>query len=350
MAFRVRGTTLPDREFRTLVIDGDQIHVDDSSTAELVSDGGWILPGLVDVHTHPGSDKPNTEYSDANLRRNLLEHRDAGVLLVRVPGSVERMPDWVHEDPDLPRVQSAGQWLCQEGDVFFEGAGRRVPLDRLASAAVEEATATSGWCKIIGDWGPADPAVPVEVLTDVVTAVHAAGGRVAVHAQTPNGCRNAVLSGADSLEHGMHLDLGLLEQMAAQGTVLVPTLYGFVDTIEPLRAQEPSARRDWLLAGCEELSAITRAAHEAGVTVLAGSDDVPFGRITKEIDALIAAGLPMDVAVGAASWTARDWLGLSGKISDGTAADLVFYDEDPLVNPGVLGQPKRIILKGRVVT
>ena len=33
MAFRVRGTTLPDREFRTLVIDGDQVRVDDSSTA-----------------------------------------------------------------------------------------------------------------------------------------------------------------------------------------------------------------------------------------------------------------------------------------------------------------------------
>jgi imidazolonepropionase-like amidohydrolase len=349
MAIRVRGTTLPDGEVRTLVIDGDRMHVDDGSTAELVSDGGWILPGLVDVHTHPGSDTPDSEYSDANLRRNLIEHRDAGVLLVRVPGSVEHMPEWVHEDPDLPRVQSAGNWLCQEG-TFYEGAGRRVPLDQLAKAAVEEATAMSGWCKIIGDWRPSDPAVPVEVLTDVVTAVHAAGGRVAVHAQTEPGCRNAVLAGADSLEHGMHLDLSLLDQMAAQGTVLVPTLYGFVEMIEHLRTLEPSVNRDWMLTGCEGLGAIALAAHEAGVTVLAGSDGVPFGGITDEIDALLAAGLPTDVAVGGASWTARDWLGLSGGFADGTAADLVFYDEDPLVNPGVLGHPKRIILKGRVVT
>lgn len=349
MAFRVRGTTLPDREFRTLVIDGDRLHVDDSSTAELVSDGGWILPGLVDVHTHPGSDTPNSGYSEANLRRNLIEQRDAGVLLCRVPGSVERMPGWVHEDPDLPRVQSAGNWLCQDG-TFYEGAGRHVPPERLVEAAVEEATAAPGWCKIIGDWRPSDPVFGADVLTDVVTAVHAVGGRVAVHAQTPAGCRNAVLAGADSLEHGMHLDLDLLDRMVAQGTVLVPTLYGFVELIEGLRAMEPSENRDWMLTGCEGLPAITRAAHEAGVTVLAGTDGVPFGGITDEIGSLVDAGLPVDVAVGAASWTARDWLGLSGDFADGTAADLVLYDVDPLVNPGVLGHPKRIILKGRVVT
>jgi imidazolonepropionase-like amidohydrolase len=349
MAFRVRGTTLPDHEFRTLVIDGDQVRVDDSSTAELVSDGGWSLPGLVDVHTHPGSDEPTGEYSEANLRRNLLEHRDAGVLLVRVPGSVERMPDWVHDDPDLPRVQSAGNWLCQEG-TFYEGAGRRVPLDRLAEAAVEEVQASAGWCKIIGDWFPPDPVVPVEVLTEVVTEVHAAGGRVAVHAQSEPGCRNAVLAGADSLEHGMHLDLGLLDQMAAQGTVLVPTMYRVMELAKWLHSQERNAIRDWLRAGCAEHPAVLRAAHQAGVTVLAGTDGLPFGGITEEVDALVAAGLPVDVAVGAASWTARDWLGLSNGFVGETAADLVFYDEDPLVNPSVLGRPKRIILKGRVVT
>lgn len=348
MAFRVRGTTLPDREFRTLVIDGDQVRVDDSSTAELVSDGGWILPGLVDVHTHPGSDEPNSEYSEANLRRNLLEHRDAGVLLVRVPGSVERLPDWVHEDPDLPRVQSAGNWLCQEG-TFYEGAGRRVPLDQLAEAAVEEATAASGWCKIIGDWLPRDSVVPVEALTKVVEAVHSAGGRVAVHAQTEQGCRNAVNAGADSLEHGMHMDLGLLDQMAAQGTALVPTLTTFSKIPALTAAREPSEFVDWAISGWNGQLPTARAAYEAGVTVLAGTDSVPFGKVATEVSWLIKAGIPAGVAVGAASWTARDWLGLSGRISADSPADLVIYDEDPCLNPGVLACPKRIILKGRVV-
>ncbi len=348
MAFRVRGTTLPDREHRTLVIDGDRLHVDERSTVELVSDGGWILPGLVDAHTHPGSEQPNSEYSDANLRQHLLDHRDAGVLLVRAPGSVEHVPAWVDEDPDLPRMHSAGHWLVQPG-TFFEGAGRKVTHDELVTAAVEEATASSGWCKVVGDWRPGDPVVPVEVLTELVTAVHAIGGRVAVHAQTEAGCHNAVMAGADSLEHGMHLDPSLLDRMAAQGTALVPTLTTFSKMSATVAKLERSALGDWLLAGWAGLAPTTLAAHEAGVTVLAGTDSVPFGEITSEVDWLLTAGLPAEVAVGAASWTAREWLGLPGRISDGVPADLVIYEEDPLVNPGVLAHPKRIILKGRVV-
>ncbi|WP_405680563.1 hypothetical protein [Streptomyces sp. NBC_01238] len=69
-----------------------------------------------------------------------------------------------------------------------------------------------------------EPAVPLALLTSVVEAVHAAGGKVAVHCQTAEGTRNAVLAGADSLEHGMHLDPALLDRMAAQGTAFVPTL------------------------------------------------------------------------------------------------------------------------------
>lgn len=60
------------------------------------------------------------------------------------------------------------------------------------------------------------------------------------------------------------------------------------------------------------------------------------------------AGLPVEEAIGAASWTARDWLGLPGLI-DGAPADLVAYGQDPTAEPGVLGQPKRVILRGRIV-
>ncbi|HEY4018022.1 MAG TPA: amidohydrolase family protein [Pseudonocardiaceae bacterium] len=348
MSFRVRGTTLPDRQTRTLVIDGDRLHIDENSAVELISDGGWILPGLVDAHTHPGSDKPNTEFTESNLRKNLIDHRDAGVLLVRAPGSPERLPAWTEEDPELPRVRSAGNWLIQPG-TFYSGSGRAVTGEALVAAAVEEARASSGWCKIVGDWMPSDPAVPVEVLTDVVRAVHAIGGRVAVHAQTAVGCHNAVMAGADSLEHGLHLDLGLLDRMAAQGTALVPTLTAFSKVPELVDAQVPSEVLDWLMTGWAGQLPTARAAYEAGVTVLAGTDGLPFGNIATEVDWLLKAGLPPEVAVGAASWTARDWLGLPRRISDGVLADLVIYDEDPVFTPGVLTHPKRIILKGRVV-
>ncbi|HEX3778377.1 MAG TPA: amidohydrolase family protein [Pseudonocardiaceae bacterium] len=348
MVFKVRGTTLPDREQRTLVIDGDRLHVDDASDAELISDGGWILPGLVDAHTHPGAVSHEDTFDHDKLRRHLTEHRDAGVLLVRTPGTVERMPDWVDEEPDLPRVQSAGRWLVTPG-TFYPDYGREIGYDELVAAAVEESQASSGWCKVIGDWRPIDPAVPLDLLTEMVSAVHAIGGRVSVHAATAEGCHNAVLAGADSIEHGMHMDPSLLDRMAEQGTVLVPTLTAFAQAADHTRAQPQTVVRDWWLSGWEGLPLVARSAHEAGVTVLAGTDSAPFGNITQEIDWLLKAGLPTEVAIGAASWTARDWLGLPGDISEGGPADLVIYDEDPVVNPGVLAHPKRIILRGRII-
>ena len=52
-----------------------------------------------------------------------------------------------------------------------------------------------------------------------------------------------------------------------------------------------------------------RAAYEAGVTVLAGTD-LPPGHLSEEVRWLAEAGLPAEVALGAASWNARRFLGL----------------------------------------
>ena len=109
-------------------------------------------------------------------------------------------------------------------------------------------------------------------------AVHAVGGKVSVHAQTAPGCANAVAAGVDSLEHGMHLDPGLLGQMAAQGTALVPTLNAFAAAAFGVRARPPGPGRGLVPSGWAALPATARAAHEAGVTVLAGRTAIPAAR------------------------------------------------------------------------
>ncbi len=347
MVLVVRGVVLPDREERVFAIDGDLLRTGPVADGDWVVDGGWLLPGLVDVHTHPGTETPEEVFTDDALRRHLIDHRDAGVLLVRTPGSAQRIPGWVGADTDMPRVRSAGRWLATPGR-FFPGYGRDIAEDELVTAAVEEATAADGWCKVIGDWRPDEPPVPPEMLAAVVAAVHAVGGRVATHCQTAEGCRNAVAAGVDSLEHGMHLDPGLLDTMAAQGTALVPTLTAFGGHLDQMRAADDSPRRDWFLTGWDGLLRNVRAAEEAGVTVLAGTDSVPFGTVAGEVDWLIRAGLSAEVALGAASWTARSWLGLPGLV-DGAFADLVGYAEDPTKNPGILAHPSRVVLRGRII-
>ena len=56
MAFHLRGIVVPDGEERDLYVVGDRITFEPLTRAETVVDGGWLLPGLVDVHTRPGAE------------------------------------------------------------------------------------------------------------------------------------------------------------------------------------------------------------------------------------------------------------------------------------------------------
>ncbi len=343
---KVSGIMLPQREQTTFWIDGDVLRLDPVLHAETVAEEGWLLPGLVDVHTHPGAETPGDPFDEDLMRRHLTDHRQAGVLAVRAPGSARRIPDWAYDDPSLPRIQSAGRWLASPG-MFFEGFGRDVTDEELVAAAIEEARDGTGWCKVIGDWDEGQ-VVPAGLLHELTEAVHAIGGRVAVHCGTGQGCHNAVMAGADSIEHGWHLDPALLDRMAAQGTALVPTLTPLAGIVEKYSNAEPSARRDRLLRAWAAMFPTIRAAHEAGVPILAGTDSFPCGTVAGEVKLLLEAGLPAQVALGAACWTARTFLGLPSP-GDGAPADLLVYDTDPTADLGVLAHPIRIILRGNVI-
>jgi len=85
--------------------------------------------------------------------------------------------------------------------------------------------------------------------------------------------------------------------------------------------------------------------------VYAGTDaggGIAHGRIVDEVVALHEMGLSTTDALGAASWAAREWLGWLG-IQEGAAADVIAYDEDPRADLNALRNPKRIVLRGRVI-
>jgi imidazolonepropionase-like amidohydrolase len=345
MALRIRGCALPHGEYVDLYADGDRWTTDPVPNAELVAEG-WLLPGLVDAHTHPGATAPGDPLDDEVLREDLHRHVDAGVTLIRSPGLAGDPPPWFGEDPDVPRAVHAGPWLAQHGQ-FFDGWGNRVDHAELPSVAAAQA-ARSGWAKIIADWGTEDEAVPVDVLKAAADAVHAAGGRLAVHTQHSAGSTAAVAAGVDSVEHGMWLDSGLLPDMARQGIALTPTLSGFQGMLTSLRDRPDSPAKDWLLGGTEALGPLVAAAVEAGVRVLAGTDSHPHGLIADEIRALAATGIRTHDALAAASWSAREYLGLGG-LEPGAPADAVVYAEDPRTDLGQLATPLAVILRGRRV-
>ncbi|HLR95594.1 MAG TPA: amidohydrolase family protein [Jiangellaceae bacterium] len=348
--WHLRGVVLPEAEERDIYVVGDRLSLEHVGGAETVHEGGFLLPGLVDTHCHPGTAAIGEPLDEQQLRHHGEELRAQGVSLVRVPGGAGRLPGWFRADRGMPRVKSAGLAVALTGR-FFPGWGRQVSVADVADVAAQEAAA-DGWCKLIVDWmtddGDYTTSIPASVVAEATTRVHECGGRVAVHSQHAEGGRASVDAGVDSVEHGMHLPTDVLDQMAAQDTALVPTAVTFAELAGPMAQPEvPDRLRQWFATGWDRHAALVRSAFEAGVTVLAGTD-LPPGHLTAEVRWLADAGLPSEVALGAASWTARNWLGVPG-IDHDAPADVLAFDEDPRADLAVLDHPARTVVRGQLL-
>jgi imidazolonepropionase-like amidohydrolase len=356
-AFHLAGVVLPEGESRDLWVRDGRITFEPVPGAETVSRNGWLLPGLVDAHCHVGIGRGGEPVAGVEgLRAQALTERAAGVLALRDCGSPvdTRVLD---DHPDLPRIIRAGRHLAAPRRYIPGLAIELEPADLVAEAVVQ-ARRGDGWVKLVGDWidrcvGDLAPEWPAEVLTAAIAAVHAEGARVTAHTFGTDALPGLIAAGIDCIEHGTGLTEELVGEMAARRTAVVPTLVnvenfpGFAAAGErKFPSYASTMRRLYANSG-----AVVRAAYEAGVPVFAGTDaggGIDHGVIADEVRALHAAGLPAEAALAAASWAAREWLGLPG-IEQGAPADLVAYETDPRKDLDSLQRPQRMLLRGRVV-
>ena len=63
-----------------------------------------------------------------------------------------------------------------------------------------------------------------EEMKAAVDAAHALGKRIAIHTYGPDGARDAVRAGADSIEHATDMDDATIAEMARRKTFYVPTI------------------------------------------------------------------------------------------------------------------------------
>ncbi len=337
------------------VVDG-RISFEPVAGADTVVESGFLVPGLVDAHCHPGLG-PGGPVSIAEAAQQAEVDRDAGTLLIRDCGMpIDIRP--LQARDDLPRIIRAGQHIALPKR-YIPGLG--IELDdpaRLPEAVAEQAKDGDGWVKLVGDWidrsvGDLAPLWPENVLAEAISLAHDAGARVTAHVFGEDALPGLINAGIDCLEHGTGLlSAGLIDEMARREIALVPTLIniGNFPGIADKAARYPTyaAHMRALHAGVTDMVV---AAVEAGVAVYTGSDAggmVAHGMLVGEIEALHTAGLSREQALGAASWNARDWLGYAG-LTDGAEADLLVFDRDPRADLEVLHRPSRIVLRGVVV-
>jgi imidazolonepropionase-like amidohydrolase len=354
-ALRFSGPVLPDGETRDLYVVDGNITYEPQAGAELAA-SGWIVPGLVDAHCHIGLG-PEGGVSDEETEQQALADRAAGTLLLRDCGSPVDTR-WVQEREDLPRLIRAGRHLARPKR-YIRNYGHEIEPDELPAYVAEQAQLGDGWVKLVGDWidrdaGDLMPSWPREALDEAMKVAHSHGARVTAHVFGEDALPDLIGAGIDCIEHGTGLSTDLVDEMVANGVALVPTvvqLDNFPNFAAASGDRFPKYTRHMLDLHATRRQTIM-AAYDAGVQLYAGTDaggSLPHGNISGEIRELADYGISAFDALGAGSWRARDWLGLDGSLSEGTTADFVVFDRNPLEDLTVLAEPSRIVLRGRIV-
>ena len=197
-------------------------------------------------------------------------------------------------------------------------------------------------------WRPGEPSRPTFTMEEMRAATqlaHAAGRTVAAHASTPEGMRNAILAGVDTIEHGNAGTPEIFRLMRERGVAFCPTLAA-TDAISRYRGWSGAAPEP---AAISEKRASFAAALAAGVTMCMGGDVGVYahGDNGREMELMAAYGMaPADVLIAATSGNARIFrLADRGAVRAGLLADLVAVEGDPTRDMSAVRRV-RMVMKG----
>jgi imidazolonepropionase-like amidohydrolase len=259
---------------------------------------------------------------------------------------------------DGPRLTSCGRIISATapggpifGTMYREADG---PWE-MRKAVREQIRRGAGFVKVMATGArsvaredPEPAQMTREELHAIVDEAHRMGIRVAAHAEGLEGTRMAVEEGVDTVEHGLalHRDPALLDEMAARGTVLVPTLTTFHDLAERFAPEFVPALVDQAKRQLEEAYRTLVAARDAGVTLALGFDSGPPGASAAELVRMVEGGLTTAEGLAAATAGSAAALGTDevGAVEPGRSADLIVVDGDPSSDVRVLADWARIWL------
>ena len=341
------------------------------------------LPGLIDVHTHmtyywdrrPGTLPRGTQRMPAETvflaQDNAKRTLDTGVTTVRDLGSSDytdiAMRNLINSGAMTgPRMFVCGYGLStmralRPGTTPVEGGGTADTPDEVRKAVRRQIAAGADVIKMYGSVGGFENVGTQQTFTydemkAAVEVSHTMGKKIAIHSYGPEGGRDAVRAGADSLEHAVDLDDATLAEMAKKKIYYVPTIDHnryYVDAASEFQFRPGSIEglNGYIARNYET----AKRAFKAGVLFAMGSDAVytMFGQNTRELGWFVKLGMTPEQALKTATVNAADLLGMKndlGRVAPGYFADIIAVDGDPLSDIQVtIGKVKAVMKGGTVV-
>ncbi len=359
----------------------------------LDASGNWLIPGLVDLHTHSyGNMAPG----------NVFDGPGTAVVMKRIlcAGVTAFLDLFGQEDAmfALRAQQRAGEaggadlfaagpcLTATKGHCTEYGVPTRV-MDTPADArrVVEQlAVKRPDVVKIVYSPRGRMPSIDEATLGEAVGTATANGIKTVVHINTWDDVREAVLAGATAVTHipaNQPVPQDLPRLMAERGVAIIPTLAVETDMgdfirdasvlASPLAAtvttnavigayRTDSIRHhaeEWAERAARQKATIfrsLRALADAGVVVLTGTDAGNYGTIQgfsvhRELEKLVQAGFTPWEALRAATTDAGAFLDRSFGVREGDEANLVLLEASPIESIRHTQRISAVVHHGRVI-
>src|SRR5215471_2117947 len=374
-----------------VVVEGDRIKTVTTDAAAIPSGAEVIdlskytgLPGLIDVHTHmtmytdetPG--EPMLKQLSSNppavevflTRKGALRTLESGVTTVRDLGADQYMDIAMRDLINRGEMVGPRMFVCGYGLYITNTPykpGLNPPAGGIADGVPEvlrvvrqQIAAGADVIKMYASTGTDDDVTGFQTynydeIKAAVDAAHKFGKKIAIHSYGPDGARDAVRAGTDSLEHATDIDDATIAEMAKRGTFYVPTIDHnryYLDNWQKIGYANgfQEKTKAFLSRNLET----ARKAHKAGVRFAMGSDAIytMFGENTRELGWFVKAGMTPEQALRTATTNAAQLLGKEkelGAVAPGYLADLVAVEGDPLADINVVLKNVRWVMKGGAV-
>ena len=196
------------------------------------------------------------------------------------------------------------------------------------------------------------PQYTVEELTALIDEAHSRGLKVASHAHGAEGIINALIAGADTIEHASFIDdQGIrlaIENDAALSMDIYVTEY-ILGEGASAGILEESLEKERMTGAIQRSN--FRKAVEAGATIVYGTDAgvYPHGQNAKQLSRMTRFGMTPLQALQSATTVAAEVMGLGyevGKIEVGYAGDFVAVEGNPIEKIELLEAPSAVIKGG----
>ncbi len=346
-------------------------------------DGGYILPGLWNMHVHLSDLLPDvhdmlghelTFPAFIRAGRNAMDALKRGFTGLRIVGERDYIDLAWRDAFDKgifvgPRLFAAGKIVTpSEGNPSEPGWPVEIYADgpdEIRKAVRKNIATGIDLVKIFA------PPLQEDEMATIIGIAHRHGLKVTAHSGGKSAHR-AVVAGVDCIEHGTMISDETIQLMTEKGTFLCPTVVCNLSKEYIQEREDRLAKLGFsddkgivngrvLVAYADERSPRVAARHReiivkaanAGVKILSGSDSNPLGELgILEIEQLYLSGLTEMQAIIAATKNCAEMCGVLeklGTVEQGKFADLIVVEKNPLGNISNLRKLKWVFKDGKPV-